>query len=621
MPTYGTMVADDGHIHQIESGLYKSEPQDKAEIALLFTDMNSQKAEQAFATIHEKFKVTCDTTLSYFGEPCRFFIVKLLRGKRTTVSELRELKRQLERNEWSDFQMWPLHHKEYGVPLMQLDDQNTIGQYFGIWNDNQLTLLKSLRDNYGSNTAYSVAWVHLFTRSLWTLAIMCAVVVFTDGRADAGNVLSKTTWFLLLFGLSCWGFVILWRTSDLHTHPLLDAATSDADEFDEEDDEDGGGMISHHVSRVVKHAQVLYFPSIIYTIFVTCLLLSIIQLKLWLAYSWGDCLRIRMERVCVYAVTKYGFGGWLANLCANILLALVFLLLGPLARGLGVKIASDLELPELRTKQVAVNVGVTLEVLGKVGTFVFLAVVFVPAWVKSEGTRRIDCSHLWGHAVFGDSWFVCLHSQITVYERRKIFKDSMIGPLVVAPILILVFRVLLPYLTYRLDKLSRRTVCCVKCCDSICDAVRFFSYLFFYDKSFVGGPAFILHGWPFAAANGSDAHIDPIPRHALQQGSKKAFYPIEDLFVMKLSWLWMLFFLPVLPWGIFPSVAVWIFEANRKLEELMLVHRRPFPAHAYLIHPTLITFLRGVWVLTILWWAVLITLTYNDASHALLSGT
>jgi len=614
MKTYGTLAA--------EEGLMRILPRtnDSAEVALLFTEVNGQNAEQAFATIHEIVNVTYDATLSYFGKPCRFFVVKVLKGKHISGTELRQLKHLLERNQWSNVRMWPLHQKEYGIPLMQLDDQNTIGQYFGWWNENQLSLLKSLRVTYGSKIAYCVAWVHLFTRSLWALVVMSTVVLFTKSDAAADNMLSKTTWLLLLIVLMCWSLTILWRTSDLKKHPLLDAATSDADECDfeddDDDDEDDEATVIRHVSHAVKHAQILYFPAFVYTIVVTLLLLSVIQLKLWLAYSWGDCLRIRLQRECMYAVTKHGLGGWLANLGSNILLALIFLVLGPVARGLGVKIAQDYELSELRTKQVALNVGVTLEVLGKVGTFVFLGLVFVPKWVESEGTRRTNCNHMFGHAVFGESWFLCLHRQITVHERRQIFEDTMIGPLVVAPILIVTFRVFLPYVTYKLDKLSRRTVCCVEFCDSICDAViRFFSYLFVYDKSFVGGLAFISQGWPFAAANGSDEHIDPIARHALQQGAKKPFDPIHDVFFLKLSWLWMLFFLPVLPWGIFPTVVIWILEANNKLDEIMLVHRRSFPERARLIHPTLINFLNIVFVLAILWWAALLLLTYNDSSY------
>jgi len=624
--SYGSFDAPKGEAHHLESGLpapkaQLSQPQDRAEVAVLLAVGNEESNEKqaAIANLNKSFTVICEEKITFFGQPRQLFILKPLESGGCCSDDLKKLHAKLaDMKQLGNPLLWPLHHMEFEKSLKAIDDENTVTQYFGLWQANQVTVIGLLQANYGADVAYSVSWVHIFTRSVWILALISFVGLIAGASPQAKHPFSQNVWLLMLLAFFLWAAHILWRTAAPHDHPLLCAAHTVGEPEGETDADEEPLTFHQMILDNLKRLWIIVLPCTVYVVLVTCLLLSIFQLKLWVAYDWGDCINLRNQGKCIYATTKHGFNGWLANVGCNLILALVFLFLGPLSRRFSSTLAQNMsESSKIKSDQLAILTSVTLEVLAKVGTFVILGTIWAPKWVEVEATGPIDCSQQWGYAIFGKSWSVCLHNQLSAAERRESFEESLVGPLVVAPLLIIVFKLAIPYLTYRLDWLSRNTFFCTRACDACCDAVaRLLALLFAYDGSFVGGCAFVSRGWPFKA-EGSDEPKQKLSRFALEQGARKSYDPLADLLFMKLSWFWALFFLPIVPWGVFPALACWILEANKKLEELILLHRRPFPHSLQLIHRTLHLYQRAVLILAVNWWACLLMLTYNDKSYRL----
>jgi len=594
--------------------------------------------------LRERFLITSEIKLTFCGENHHLYVLRMTGNSMPQItssliwSSSTEIRR-CEINVKGAFdtlpdgvRIWPLHHQELSNQLLHIDlwgTESSNPHWFQrilewlhiIRSPSNEVLIESLRNHYGPNVAYCVAWTHIFPQFLWVLSLICSVALLVGAHPD-GNKLSLALWFLMLVCVFAWGLAVLVSTARKDRHTLLSLAEGDGEDFGEGDD------LSEQFERSFRVVSVVMLPAFIFFVAVTCVLLAVIQLKLWISYIWGDCLHLRLTGNCMYATYRYGMLGWLANLGANILLAIVFLTLGPVARAIGPPLADMLrEESSLKTRIMAVRISTALEIFGKIGLFVILALYFVPKWVANEGSANVDCSHMWGHAIFGESWLRCLHSKITVEERRVLFRDAMVGPLVVAPILETLFKSIIPYLVEQLDTYVRHSDVtfgfgfCAACRDQV---ARLLALIFAYNRKAVGGFGFVVHGWPFKAPKHAvwtdyDKQAALVHHPALQQGIRREFDPLLELLFLKLSWVWMLFFIPVVPWGVFPTLLGWLLEARIKLRSVLLTRRRPFPKGAVLAHKTTVAFMGSVLILSVPWWALLCWLTFDDTAHGFLS--
>lgn len=636
MTAYGTVDSKSsrhwsGIFHDItEESLLSSKldtEDDTTRVAvMLVTDCLVEEGEgtvsEACAKMREQLKVLSEEDIKFFEHDRKLFVVSMMQSSEKSASEFMALAKVLGtilKDVGTDnYRMWPLHTPKHQYSLAAADISGGILDWLQLYPlaASEVTVVTALHESYGSRVAYTIAWTRIFSHRLWGLAIICSIAMLAGASPDNGMQHSKMWWYALIASTFAWGGALSWSTGQTARHPLLALAVLD-DKVDDDDDNEDAETWSEFMERMYRMTYIVYPPCCLYLIAVTCILVSIIQLKLWLAYSWGDCLELRKTGTCLYPTRKHGLIGWLAQTSANIFLAAVFLLIGPLAHSLAKVLSYHMGITRQKTRQLRIHISTFLELLGKVGTFVLLGLVFVPKWVRQEGIGIPPCSG-WGHAIFGDTWLECLHNEITVTERRKIFSDCMVGPFVVAPILVLLMKGAVPWLSIQFDRFNRSYTDSNKCCNGMCDALaRILALLFSYDGEHVGGIEFVYKGWPYEKViNGRTQLHTTGP---LQQGAKEEFDCLRELFFLKISWLWVLFFTPVLPWGIFPTVASWIVEARTKLRELLWVRRRPFVKHAVVPHITLRQYMHVILGASTLWWAGLAALTYNDESHRLIS--
>lgn len=99
---------------------------------------------------------------------------------------------------------------------------------------------------------------------------------------------------------------------------------------------------------------------------------------------------------------------------------------------------------------------------------------------------------------------------------------------------------------------------------------------------------------------------------ALREGLRKLFEPEGELMEVNMSFLWLLFFTPILPVGALPTLAVQVLEMKTDLVKLLYVRRRPFPLDDALLISTQVAFTRAAAVAAAGWSLGLSLMTYND---------
>jgi len=100
--------------------------------------------------------------------------------------------------------------------------------------------------------------------------------------------------------------------------------------------------------------------------------------------------------------------------------------------------------------------------------------------------------------------------------------------------------------------------------------------------------------------------------YALRQGVKKQWEPMEELLEVKLTFLWILFFAPVMPLGVIPTLFAKVLECHTDLMKMLFVRQRTFPEPNVLMHFTQTTFNRAAVCAAVGWSVGLSVLTYND---------
>merc|ERR1711933_495989 len=143
--------------------------------------------------------------------------------------------------------------------------------------------------------------------------------------------------------------------------------------------------------------------------------MSIAQLNAWLTYDWGECVRLG----CFDPQEKHGFAGWLAEVSSDVLLAVILEGLLSLAKVVGEWVASMHNYKWQHEHDFsALTYSTVLEGLGKIGTYVIIALVFVPEWTTHGESMYADCSDLLSARLLGDAALPCLQRRLPPSVRR-----------------------------------------------------------------------------------------------------------------------------------------------------------------------------------------------------------
>lgn len=103
---------------------------------------------------------------------------------------------------------------------------------------------------------------------------------------------------------------------------------------------------------------------------------------------------------------------------------------------------------------------------------------------------------------------------------------------------------------------------------------------------------------------------------ALKQLARKQFEPVDELREVKMNLLWIMFFAPVMPLGIFTTLIARFIEVKTDLYKLLYIRRRAFPddddSEKVLEQTTQNAFVRAAVCAGAGWSAGLTLITYND---------
>jgi len=355
---------------------------------------------------------------------------------------------------------------------------------------------------------------------------------------------------------------------------------------------------------------------ILSVVVVLAVFILVVMLALRVRLLWSDCLRSRSEEhLCITAQHKRGFVGWLAEASCNILIALLFALFygisSPLARwGAGLlnyKYKSDFI---LCTEMLHIG----LAAMHKVGFVGTLAFFFVPQWTPprsctTEGAHGLcPCNDL----AIGEGDFRCFQRRLPMETRLWVFEKLLMGPFVVAPLIEILMKVILPAFARWLTQRLRHTEECCRYCwlEPLRFVIRLCTLLFAYDGGHVKCLAFVLQGHPFDVPE--ELPERELAVSALEQFKAREFEVQVDLMELELSLLWNVFFFSVMPVGVIIQVLVKILEVNADVTKLLYVQRRPVPQDDKTIRREIIAYVWCVAVAAIPWTAGLSLMTYNE---------
>lgn len=240
---------------------------------------------------------------------------------------------------------------------------------------------------------------------------------------------------------------------------------------------------------------------------------------------------------------------------------------------------------------------------------------------------------------------LCVAQMLDYPRRRVLFEKSVKGPFCVAPFVRILITVLLPWVVGKLDEFvtvdsrdelsdeeneaKTQSVCCRCCRATFSPIVRILSLIFNLTGGNVGGCRYIYHGWPFGMVQVSDTEsptalkgedgpgspcvsADRVLKGALDQVALKMFDPLDELLELKMNFIFVCFFAPIMPSGLLPTIIARLLEVRTKATKLFFVRRRQWPDEARLLHDTQDCFARIAATLAVFWHVGLFLVSYND---------
>lgn len=373
----------------------------------------------------------------------------------------------------------------------------------------------------------------------------------------------------------------------------------------------------------------------------TFVLSLVLQLKSYLIYEWGECIRLS----CDNAGQKHGFPAVLVDISVDILLALVFIVgLGESCKGMSFQLARIWNFRLMRTRQAFQSlVSLCIEVMAKVGVFVILAFIFLPSWssesingsselpevvcagqVDYDVCRAMGCDGTDPYCCSGT--LSCARQLLPFSARRALFENWLAGPFVVAPFVDLIPAVLAPILADKLADMADEGASsrCGRCCCLSCGwLARFLAFIFVLDGG-VTGLRYVCLGKTFRdttsfdfqkkEVEGGDEKEDDLEdvEGALEQVTLREFDAIEEIKELKLNFMFVLLFAPLKPLLVLPTLLARLIEVRAKLQKVFLIRRRNVPRDARLVHGPQELFTVFALVAACFWHVGLVFMAYND---------
>jgi len=251
---------------------------------------------------------------------------------------------------------------------------------------------------------------------------------------------------------------------------------------------------------------------------------------------------------------------------------------------------------------------------------------------------------------------LCLAHQLPVRDRQFLFERSVRGPFVVGPFVRIIVTVVIPAVAGLLEHIASsdeketstpeqqgpKRNCCFRCLQGgFLSVARILGLIFHKDAGNVGGVGMLLKGkqafGPWTNVCGScpngtsrSATVEAkaegeevkLLQSAVEQVGRKKFEARSELLEIKLSFLFVLFFAPVMPLGIFSTLVARLVEIRFKAVKLLFVRRRDWPEDTKTLHRTQGDFAQGAVVVAVLWHTGLATVSYHirDFEGTLHSG-
>eukprot|EP00933_Yihiella_yeosuensis_P032610 TRINITY_DN26220_c0_g1_i2.p1 TRINITY_DN26220_c0_g1~~TRINITY_DN26220_c0_g1_i2.p1 ORF type:complete len:658 (-),score=95.67 TRINITY_DN26220_c0_g1_i2:132-2105(-) len=618
--------------HELECGI------NKPCIAVMLREM----PEEHF---YDKVDVLCQGDTSFFEDARVLLIAKAKEVEMSshhfwqTVKLHEQLHAELQHIKASEGPwMWPLHDPqtseavqkmsllEAGVDTHMPFFQRLLTMFRLYVPSGGSTFILMTRDLYGEHVAYCLAWNSFWVHQLWLLAVFTLPVLLLGASPALGywpTATSRAMWEVFSHGMLLWGLWVLWRSSD------KDRFVKSTPETAEQSRVENPAYVVDLSPAQGRHRRLTLTLCLVplFLCFICLVIFSlfcVIQFTFWLTFDWGDCIRLG----CNDAEAKHGFWGWLAGVLTDVAFAAIFEAILELSKVFG-KFAASLSNSELLidSQAEAASYTTVVEALGKVVPFVFLALMFVPQWqepVPDQNIQDADCSDLYLFHIVGKSAFPCLARRIPLNRRREVFGRLFKGPFVVAPFIAILVKVIIPRIVRFLNGIAHQHIFCgCSCLDGLIDGIfRFANLLLSYDGDSVGCFSYVFRGFPFtkAAARGmekakrnhGEGKWDKVLDEALDQGILKPFEPMSELLEVKLSFLFILFFAPVKPSGVLPTLLARLLESQTDVAKMLQNRRKIFPMPAGGMHRNMQYFIIGALVLKVAWCLCLTYVTYND---------
>lgn len=404
----------------------------------------------------------------------------------------------------------------------------------------------------------------------------------------------------------------------------------------------------------------------VFAAFCAIVLVAFVQLNIYLTFIWGRCLEPEIQRqakaaghdMCRDPQFVHGWRGWLAEVCSDVSLAILFDVALAEVAGLIAKFVIRLRNYEwLHDRRYAtVMLSLFIEALSKVGMFAIIGLVFLPQWHTSkasgsafdiaESCKRLPdykmCLILRGcdaslepRCCAGS--FLCIARQLEFDQRRVMFERAVKGPFFVAPFVRIFVTVFVPMLAGALGKFVHDDAQSGSKAPRwrrwrwkwfIAGICRILALIFYLDPDHVGGLGYIARGWPFGSL--SDLHMPrstkmqaethpsrdekelrTVMDAALDQASRKVFEPMDEVMELKINFMFVALFAPIMPLGIVPTLLSRLVEVRSKATKLFFVRRRSWPGESRLLHETQDAFARIAAYVAVVWHTGLFFISYN----------
>eukprot|EP00929_Paragymnodinium_shiwhaense_P122838 TRINITY_DN9600_c0_g1_i1.p1 TRINITY_DN9600_c0_g1~~TRINITY_DN9600_c0_g1_i1.p1 ORF type:complete len:830 (-),score=194.65 TRINITY_DN9600_c0_g1_i1:146-2635(-) len=622
---------------------------EKVEVAVMYPKDNAphelddlwQEAEKC------KYTVTAQADIKFSSTDCKLVVFRCRdeEGKASVpafqvMSIMDGFAKKCE--ERTDISVWALHNPRVSEAILaaELETLNSETKGMPTWKQTLRKGLRHLRltvppeddkffdaleDQYGRGVEFSFIWAVFFVQKLWVLTFGCLVWEFFNilTHKDQEHMMRG----ILKVGTIFWSIFV--AVESFRTYSAKARVRCSADGEEKKDSLSSARTSSFKDTerfheKSVRWVQLL-FRSIVMAIFIciACLvLISMTMLVLHVIYIWGDCLHLHTsaDEPCRDAQRKWGILGWAVEVGCDVLLAIIFEILmsvgSSLSDWLAASINFKLQSNQMLFKQMLELVLCTAERIGFVGS---LAYLFSPQWeppslLLLEG--KIDLNEKCDNFLFGEDDFRCYQLRLPPDVRRWLFTKLIKGPFVVAPIVGIIVKFLVPSLVRKLATLSRkmeRRRGCSKLCSPFRCVLRLLAIIFTYDAGAVDGVPYLCKGWPFSDLPKElpDDARETLQR-AIDQSVLKQFEVEDELMELEMNFLWVTFFVPIMPFGVVATLFTKLAEVNTDLGKLLFVRRRPEPVSDFVMRRETNMFMACVAAANIGWSVGLSVITFND---------